>query len=438
MSEMLIVGGHVVDPASGTDAPRDVLVRDGKIAALEMPGRLRSVADSLPKELQIDATGMVVAPGLIDIHVHLREPGQTHKETIATGTAAAVAGGFTTVVAMPNTTPVNDSVAALEWMLDAARGSVVKLLAMPAATLSSMGLEPTNYEALVRAGAVGFTDDGKPVLEEGVMRAALVAAARLGVPISQHAEDTRMTGGCSMNTGRVAFRLGLRGMPVEAEVRIVERDIRLLREIEAVEKLRPHLHVQHVSTAKALAAIRAAKTEGLHVTCEAAPHHFTLTEDAVRDYDTNAKMNPPLRVEADRRAVVEALLDGTVNCIATDHAPHASHEKEVEFERAPNGITGLETALGLALRILHREHGMPLARVMELMSSRPADVIGLRQRGNLRVGSYADVVVFDAGAEWNFVAKASRSKSKNTPFDGASMLGRVMATICEGRVLYRG
>lgn len=438
MSELLIVGGHVVDPASGMDAPRDVLVRDGKIAALEMPGRLQSVADSLPKELQIDATGMVVAPGLIDIHVHLREPGQTHKETIATGTAAAVAGGFTTVVAMPNTTPVNDSVAALEWMLDAARGSVVKLLAMPAATLGSMGLEPTNYEALVRAGAVGFTDDGKPVLVDEVMRAALVAAARLGVPISQHAEETRMTGGCSMNTGRVAFRLGLRGMPVEAEVRIVERDIRLLREIEAVEKLRPHLHVQHVSAAKALAVIRAAKAEGLHVTCEAAPHHFTLTEDAVGDYDTNAKMNPPLRVEADRRAVVEALLDGTVNCIATDHAPHASHEKEVEFERAPNGITGLETALGLALRILHREHGMPLARVMELMSSRPADVIGLRQRGNLRLGSYADVVVFDAGAEWNFVAKASRSKSKNTPFDGAPMLGRVMATICEGRVLYRG
>jgi dihydroorotase len=226
-------------------------------------------------------------------------------------------------------------------------------------------------------------------------------------------------------------------MPVEAESRIVERDIALLREIEATHGVRPHLHVQHVSTAKALGAIRAAKAAGLHVTCEAAPHHFTLTDEGVGDYNTNAKMNPPLRVEADRRAVVEALLDGTVDCIATDHAPHASHEKEVEFERAPNGITGLETALGLALRVLHREHGMPLARVMALMSKQPAEVIGLRERGNLRVGSCADVVVFDAGAEWNFAASGSRSKSKNTPFDGAAMLGRVRATVCEGRIVFK-
>jgi dihydroorotase len=437
MSDLVILGGRVVDAAQALDALRDVLVRDGRIAAVEMPGILAGVADSLPKELQIDAAGMVVAPGLIDIHVHLREPGQTHKETIASGTAAAAAGGFTTVVAMPNTVPVNDSVAALEWMLAADRGAVVNLLAMPAATLGSMGLQLTDYAALVRAGAVGFTDDGKPVLEDDVMRATLLAAARVGVPVSQHAEDTRLTGGCSMNAGPVAFRLGLRGMPVEAEVRIVERDIRLLREIERAERVRPHLHVQHVSTARALRAIREAKGEGLHVTCEAAPHHFTLTDEAVGDYDTNAKMNPPLRAEADRRAVVEALLDGTVDCIATDHAPHASHEKEVEFERAPNGITGLETALGLALRVLHREHGMPLARVMALMSARPAEVIGLRNRGNLRVGSYADIVVFDAEAEWNFAAKNSRSKSKNTPFDGAPLLGKVAFSMSEGRVVFR-
>ena len=433
MSEMLIAGGRVIDPAQGIDALRDVLVRDGRIAAVESPGAFLSVQTAQV----IDAAGMVVAPGLIDIHVHLREPGQTHKETIATGTAAAAAGGFTTVVAMPNTAPVNDSVAALEWMLAGDRGAVVNLLAMPAATIGSMGLESTDFAALVRAGAVGFTDDGKPVLEDDVMRAALVAAARLGVPISQHAEDTRLTGGCSMNAGPVAFRLGLRGMPVEAESRIVERDIRLLREIERAEHVRPHLHVQHVSTARALQAIREAKAGGLHVTCEAAPHHFTLTDEAVGDYDTNAKMNPPLRSEADRRAVVVALLDGTVDCIATDHAPHASHEKEVEFERAPNGITGLETALGLALQVLHREHGIPLARVMALMSARPAEVIGLRERGNLRVGSYADVVVFDAGAEWNFRAVDSRSKSKNTPFDGAAMLGKVAFTMSEGRVVFR-
>jgi dihydroorotase len=379
----------------------------------------------------------VVAPGLIDIHVHLREPGQTHKETIATGTAAAAAGGFTCVVAMPNTMPVNDSVAGLRWMLDAARAPVVKLLAMPAATFGSLGREITDYHQLLEAGAVGFTDDGKPVLEDDAMRAALTAAAGLGLPISQHAEDTRLTGGCSMNAGRVAFRLGLRGMPVEAESRIVERDIRLLREIEKVDRVRPHLHVQHVSTAKALDAIREAKQEGLHVTCEAAPHHFTLTDEAVGDYDTSAKMNPPLRAEADRRAVVAALLDGTIDCIATDHAPHAAHEKEVEFERAPNGITGLETALGLALRVLHREHGMALAGVMGLLSASPAKIIQLAERGTLFRGSFADVVVFDAGAEWRFAASASQSKSRNTPFDGAAMLGRIRATICEGRVVYR-
>jgi dihydroorotase len=434
MSELLIRGGHVIDPASGVDGPRDVLLRDGRVAAVEAPAAFAAmqVADV------IDAAGCMVAPGLIDIHVHLREPGQTYKETIATGTAAAAAGGFTTVVAMPNTTPVNDSCSELRWMLAPERGAVVKLLAMPAATFGSLGCEITDFHTLVRAGAVGFTDDGKPVLEDDVMRTALTAAASLGVPISQHAEDTRLTGGCSMNLGRGAFRLGLRGMPVEAESRIVERDIRLLREIERVDRARPHLHVQHVSTARALHAIREAKKQGLHVTCEAAPHHFTLTDEAVGDYNTNAKMNPPLRAEADRRAVIEALMDGTIDCIATDHAPHASHEKEVEFERAPNGITGLETALGLALRVLHREHGMPMKRVIALMSELPAKVIKLRDRGTLRVGSCADVVVFDAGAEWNFAAKDSRSKSRNTPFDGAAMLGRVLATVCDGRVVYRG
>jgi dihydroorotase len=436
MSELLIAGGRVIDPASGVDAPRDVLVRDGQIAAIEEPGAFDGI--QLPEENQVDAARCVVAPGLIDIHVHLREPGQTHKETIATGTAAAAAGGFTTVVMMPNTTPVNDSVAGLEWMVDAARRAAVHLLAMPAATAGSMGERVTDFAALVKAGAVGFTDDGKPVLEDDIMRAALLAAARLGVPISQHAEDTRLTGGCSMNAGPVAFRLGLRGMTVEAESRIVERDIRLLEEIERAEGLRPHLHVQHVSTAAALRAIKDAKQRGLHVTCEAAPHHFTLTEEAIGEYDTNAKMNPPLRAEADRGALVAGLLDGTVDCIATDHAPHASHEKEVEFERAPNGITGLETALGLALRVLHQENGLPLARVIGLMSARPAMVIGLKDRGTLRVGAMADITVFDAGAEWQFRARDSRSMSKNTPFDGAAMLGRVKATVCAGQVVYRG
>ncbi len=434
MSDILILNGRVVDPASGVDAARDVLLRDGRVAAVELPGALKGVAAAET----IDAAGMVVAPGLVDVHVHLREPGQTYKETIASGTAAAAAGGFTTVVAMPNTVPVNDSVARLEWMLDAARESVVKLFAMPAATVGSMGGELTDFAALRKAGAVGFTDDGKPVLEDHVMRAALVVAARLGVPVSQHAEDTRLTGGCSMNAGPVAFRLGLRGMTVEAEARIVERDIRLLREIEKAEGLRPHLHVQHVSTARAISLIREARAQGLHVTCEVAPHHFTLTDEAIGDYDTHAKMNPPLRAEADRVAMIAGLMDGTVDCIATDHAPHAAHEKEQEFERAPNGITGLETALGLALRVLHKGQGMPLTRVMQLMSAAPAAIVSLEGRGALTVGSFADVVVFDAAAEWVYDVAKTRSKSRNSPFDGAGMLGRVMATVGEGRVVYRG
>jgi dihydroorotase len=434
MSDILILNGRVVDPASGLDAERDMLLRGGKVAAVEVPGGLKHAK---VKET-IDAAGLVVAPGLVDVHVHLREPGQTYKESIKTGTAAAAAGGFTSVVAMPNTVPVNDSVAGLEWMVDAAREACVKLFVMPAATFGSRGDEITDYHELRRAGAVGFTDDGKPVLEDRVMRAALVAAGGIGVPISQHAEDTRMTGGCSMNAGPVAFRLGLRGMTVEAEARIVERDIRLLRDIERSEGIRAHLHVQHVSTARAMGLIREAKAEGLHVTCEVAPHHFTLTDEAIGDYDTNAKMNPPLRAETDRLAMIAGLMDGTVDCIATDHAPHAAHEKEQEFERAPNGITGLETALGLALRVLHKGQGMSVSRVIALMSAQPAGILSLEGRGSLSVGSFADVVVFDLAAEWSFQAKASRSKSRNTPFDGAAMLGRVMATICEGRVVYRG
>jgi dihydroorotase len=338
---------------------------------------------------------------------------------------------------MPNTVPVNDSVGSLRWMLDPARGSVVNLFAMPAATLGSLGERLADYRALAEAGALGFTDDGKPVLDDAIMRAALLSAGRLGLPISQHAEDPRLSNGAIMNAGPVAFRLGLRGYPAEAEARIVERDIRLLREIAAEERVHARLHVQHVSTSLAVEAIRKAKAEGLHVTCEAAPHHFTLTDEAVGEYDTNAKMNPPLRVERDRQAILAGLLDGTIDCIATDHAPHARHEKEVEFERGPNGITGLETALGLALRMLHRDAGMSLSRIVALMSSNPARIVKLAGRGTLIAGSHADVTVFKPNEDWTFEARQSRSKSKNTPFDGAAMLGRVQATIVGGKIVFR-
>ena len=430
MRSLLVHGGTVVDPATGLDALRDVLVRDGVIAAVEAPGVLTG-------DERLDASGLTVAPGLIDLHVHLREPGQTYKETIATGTAAAAAGGFTTVVAMPNTLPVNDSVERLQWMTAPERGAAVRLFAMPAATLGSLGVTLTDYVALIAAGAIGFTDDGKPILDDAVMRTALVAAARLGVPISQHAEDPRMSNGAIINAGPVAFRLGLRGYPAEAEASIVRRDLELLRSIEREKKLRAHLHVQHVSTELALAAIREAKAQGLHVTCEAAPHHFALTDEDVGDFDTNMKMNPPLRTERDRQAVIAALKDGTIDCIATDHAPHARHEKEVEFERASNGITGVETALGVSLRVLGAA-GMTVPQVLGLMSAGPARVGGLTAAGSLAAGTWGDLVLINPAEEWVFQGEYARSKSHNTPFDGAAMRGRVKATVVGGNIVYNG
>jgi dihydroorotase len=427
MKPLLIRGGRVVDPASDLDAPLDALLRDGKIADLSKPGTIKA-----PDAEVLDAGGLTVAPGLIDIHVHLREPGHGYKETIATGTAAAAAGGFTAVCAMPNTVPVNDSPETTRWMQASERGASARVFPIAAATRGSLGEALTDYSALKEAGAIAVTDDGKPILEDAIMLESLRAAARLGLPVIQHAEDTRLTGGCSMNAGTPAFRLGLRGMPVEAESSLVERDLALLRKVK-----NGHLHVAHISTKKALDAVRAARRSGLHVTCEVTPHHFTLTEERVGLYDTNAKMNPPLRSESDRAAMIEGLLDGTIDAIATDHAPHAAHEKEQEFDRAPNGITGLETALGLAISILHVRHKMPLPAVLALLTSRPAQALGLAGRGTLALGSPADVAVFDPSAKWTFRAADSRSRSKNTPFDGTEMQGRVHATISEGRVTFR-
>ncbi len=433
---MLITGGRLIDPAGGTDAPRDLLFTDGKVAEIGEPG---SISGSIAgKDAQIlDATGLVVAPGLIDLHVHLREPGQTWKETIANGTRAAAAGGFTTVCAMPNTVPVTDTAEWVRWLQAPERGAAIRVLPVAAATVGSMGEALTDYLALRDAGAVGVTDDGKPILDDDIMRQALVAAAGVGLCVVQHAEDTRMTRGATMNAGALAFRMGLRGMPVEAESSIVERDIALLRELRK-EGLTPRLHVQHISTKKALDAVRAAKREGFRVTCEVMPHHFVLNENALAGYNTNAKMNPPLRSEADRAAMLEGLLDGSVDCLATDHAPHARFEKEQEFEQAPNGITGLETVLGLALRVLHGEHGMPLTRVLALLTAEPARVFSLAGRGSLAKGAWADAVIFDPATAWTFHAAASQSKSKNTPFDGWAMQGAVRWTISEGRIAYAG
>jgi len=420
---LLIRGGRVIDPAERFDAESDILLRDGKVAEVAPKGKIRGSA-----EKTFDARGLIVAPGFIDLHVHLREPGQSHKETIATGTAAAAAGGFTSICAMPNTSPVNDSVEITEWMQAPERGAVVNVFPIAAATVGSQGQQLTDFKALKRAGAVAVTDDGKPILDDAIMREALRSAAAAGMPVIQHAEDTCQTKDCVMNAGATALRLGLRGMPPEAEAEVVERDIRLAAQTRA------HLHVAHISTLAALKAVRRGKRERVHVTCEITPHHFVLTEEDVGDYNTNAKMNPPLRSESDREAMLAALADGGIDCIATDHAPHAAHEKTVEFDRAPFGITGLETALALAITKLHLEKKISLVRIVELLSNNPAKLVGLAGRGTLARGSVADVTIFDPKRRWKFEAGKSLSKSKNTPFDGWQLTGKVVATIVGGEI----
>ena len=425
MPELLITGGRLIDPGRGFDRPADILLRDGKVAEVAEPGALHRSGVEVLK-----AKGLIVAPGFIDLHVHLREPGQQHKETIATGTAAAVAGGFASVCAMPNTSPVNDSAEITRWMQAPERGAVVNVFPIAAATVGSLGTELTDFAALQQAGAVAFSDDGKPVLDDGVMREALRAAAKLKMPIVQHAEDARLTEGCSMNHGATSFRLGLRGMPNAAESNIVERDIALARELNA------HVHVAHLSTAEALNAVRKAKAKGVRVTAEVTPHHFTLVDDNVGEFDTNYKMNPPLRSVADRKAMIEGLTDGTIDAIATDHAPHAFQEKQVEFDRASFGIVGLETALPIAITVLHHHFKLPLWRIVELFSANPAKVFGLQGRGTLAVGSHADVTLFDPRKKWTFDASQSKSKSRNTPFDGWSFAGKAIATIVAGQVVH--
>src|SRR2546422_3380922 len=424
---LLIKGGRLIDPAGKVDAPMDVLLREGRVTEIAPPNKIRGGADG-----KFDARGLIVAPGFIDLHVHLREPGQGHKETIATGTAAAAAGGFTSVCCMPNTHPVVDSPEWVIWIQQPERGAVVNVFPIAAATHASKGAVPTDFRGLQRAGAVAVTDDGKPILNETTMREALRLAAEINFPVIQHAEDTRMTEHCSMNDGPTAFRLGLRGMKAAAEASIVERDVQLAQQFTGAR-----LHVAHVSTADALKAVRRGRRSRARVSCEVTPHHFALTDADVGEYDTNFKMNPPLRAAPDREAILVALADGTVDAIATDHAPHAPQEKIVEFERALFGITGLETALGLAITKLHREQRIPLTRIVELFTAGPARVVDLRGRGTLARGSYADVTIFDPRKRWTFEATKSRSKSHNTPFDGWQLTGKVVATVVGGKIGYR-
>jgi dihydroorotase len=424
---LLIKGGQFIDPAAKINASMDILLRDGHVAEVAPPGKIRGSADE-----KFDARGLIVAPGFIDLHVHLREPGQGYKETIASGTAAAAAGGFTSVCTMPNTAPVVDTPDWVTWLRSPARGPMVNVFPIAAATLGSKGGTLTDFSALQRAGAVAVTDDGKPILEDGIMRMALRLGAELNFPVVQHAEDTRLTENCSMHAGPTSFRLGLRGMPSSAEAAIVERDVTLAQQIRE-----SRLHVAHLSTSDALKAVRRGKRAKARVTCEVTPHHFALVDENVGEYDTNFKMNPPLRTAADIEAIVVALTDGTIDAIATDHAPHAAHEKQVEFERASFGITGLETALALAITKLHRDHKIPLTRIVELFTAGPARVFDLPGRGSLARGSHADVTIFDPKKRWTFEAAKSHSLSHNTPFDGWQFTGKVVATIVGGKIVHR-
>jgi dihydroorotase len=425
MSTLLLKGGHVVDPAQGLDALADVVLRDGHVLEVAKPGETKNAADET-----LNLKGLTVAPGFIDLHVHLREPGQTHKESIATGTAAAAAGGFTSVCAMPNTRPINDSPAITRWIQDEERGALVNVFPIAAATLGSLGEKLSDYRELKEAGAVALSDDGKPILDDHIMREALALAAKVGLVLIQHAEDTRISGGNPMNEGAMSFRLGLRGQPAASEWQMVERDVRLASQENG------RLHVAHVSTAKSLDMIRLGRESKVKVTAEVTPHHFLFTEDACSDYDTRYKMNPPLRSAADRDALLAGLADGTIDAVATDHAPHAQFEKLVEFDKAAFGITGLEIALGAAVTALLRTERITVKRLVELLSTNPAKIVGLKGRGTLAAGSVADVTIFDLKKRWTYDLDKTRSRSKNCPYGGMQFYGKVRATIVGGKVVF--
>ncbi len=425
--KLLIANGHLIDPAAPENTGMSVLVENGKISAWISPN------DAPPEDCEIfDAAGLLVSPGFIDMHVHLREPGQEHKETIASGCAAAVAGGWTSVCPMPNTQPVNDNAAITRYMIEQAeRAGLANVFPIGAITKSSDGVELAEMGEMKAAGAVAVSDDGRPVPNAGTMRRAMQYAYDFGLPVIDHCEDKSLSSGGVMHEGRVSLRLGLKGMPALAEEIDAVRDILIAKETGA------HIHIAHVSTKGTIEAIRRAKSDGINVTCEVTPHHFTLTDDAVEGYDTNTKMAPPLRSDEHLQAVLEGLRDGTIDAIATDHAPHHSDEKALEYDRAPFGITGLETGVGLALDRLVHTGVIDLVRLVQLCSVNPARIFNLVGRGTLSPGSIADITILDPELKWTYSSAGSHSKSRNSPFDGWSFTGAAVATIVGGRIVYR-
>jgi len=426
---LVIRGGRVVDPSQDLDATLDLLLEDGVVARVGEQGESLDAPDLPGRAEEIDASGLVVCPGLIDIHVHLREPGQEHKETIRTGTMGAAAGGFTAVVCMANTDPVNDDAAVTELILSQARrAGFARVYPLGTVSKGMKGEAMAEMGEMVASGAVGFTDDGVVVAHPELMRRALLYTQHYGVPVAQHAEDLRLTGDGVMHEGEWSTKLGLKGIPRSAEDVIIARDLILLAETGG------RYHVQHLSTVGGVELVRAAKERGLPVTCEVTPHHLFLTDKAIADSDfsTDCKMKPPLRAESDRQALLAGLVDGTIDCIASDHAPHHPDEKDVEFSVAPYGILGLETTVPLCLDRLVHGGVLPLSRVIALLSTEPARVMGL-PGGSLAEGSPADVTLLDLDAEVTVDRAKMRSKSRNTPFHGWQLKGRAAGTIVGGR-----
>ena len=423
MPTLWIKNARVIDPASRRDALGDLFVDDGKFTT--------SLSAAAKKRAKlIDARGLVACPGLVDIHVHFREPGQTHKETIGTGSRAAAAGGFTTVVCMPNTSPVADNAGTIQLMKDVIeRDAVIRIHPTGCITVGMKGQVLAPIGSLKRAGVVAITDDGDCVQSNDLMRRAVEYAKMFDLPVMDHCQDHSMTQGAVMNEGIMSTRLGLRGWPNAAEDLIVARNV-ILSEYTGA-----HIHLQHISSKFSVDVIRRAKQRGARITAEATPHHIALTDQALATYDTHFKMNPPLRTETDRLALIEGLRDGTLDIIATDHAPHTDYEKDKEFDFAPNGILGLETALPVTLDVLVRQHRFKLPFVIDLMTRRPAELIRL-PGGTLTEGADADICLFDPEEKWRYDAKAGFSKSSNSPWTGQILTGRVKTTIVGGRIVF--
>ena len=425
MPLLWITNARVIDPAARRDAKGDLFIADGRFAAPFSAAQKKEAH-------KVDAHGRIACPGLVDIHVHLREPGQTHKETIQTGTWAAAAGGFTSVVCMPNTTPVADSAGTIEYIHNAIeRGAAVRVYPTGCITVGQEGKQLAPAGTLKRAGVVALTDDGRCVQNNEIMRRALEYAKMFDLPILDHCQDESMTENAAMNEGVMSTRLGLRGWPHAAEDVIVSRNVILSTYTGA------QIHLQHITSHYAVDLIRRAKGRGVKVTAEATPHHLAFTDAALAGYDPNFKMNPPLRTEEDRRALIEGLRDGTLDCVATDHAPHTDYEKDKEFDYAPFGVIGLETALPVVLDVLHRQSRFPLPEVVALLTHRPAEVLHLAA-GTLAEGAAADLTLFDPDESWRYDTKAGFSKSGNSPWHGRTLTGRVKATYVGGRLVYDG